>query len=100
MNFTIDKDLEVIRYGFNASASGDGDIYIVIHSGEIVVEVEQYLGDINIVSCTHYTDIVDGKQTTTNLDDFSIEIVNSYIRDCMLLEQYMDEVYEAINQER
>lgn len=96
---TFTKDnLDVKRVGYSAEPTGTGEIYLVVNGGEIIVDIESYLGEIAYESFAFVSDNIDSKCYYYYLDDQSIETVQEYMKDNNIFDKYMDEVYEAVNQ--
>ena len=82
---------------YNASASGEGVIYLQLSYGIIEIDVESYFGQMDYANhCFSYS-----KDDTYNyyyLDDNSIEAVNEYLIENNIKAKYMEEVSEAASQ--
>lgn len=97
ITFTKDN-LDVKRVGYSAESTGAGEIYLVVGGGEIIVDVESYLGEIDYESFAFVSDNIDDKCYYYYPDNQSIETVQDYMKDNNIFDKYMDEVYEAVNQ--
>ena len=95
---TFTKDnIIVTDIEYDASASGDGVVFLHLENGTIEIEVESYFGQMEYANyCFSYT-----KDDTYNycyLDDSSIEAVNEYLIENNIKAKYMEEVSEAASQ--
>ena len=95
--FTKDN-LLVNSLEYDAEPSGNGIIYLHLDRGSIEIDVESYMGTIEINNYCYVSNIVDGKVHYYYLDDQSIETVQEYMKENDIFNKYMDEVYEAVNQ--
>ena len=94
--FTKDNII-VTDIEYDASASGEGVIYLQIADGIIEIDVESYFGQIEYANyCFSYT--ADDVYTYCYLDDNSIEAVDEYLIDNNIKAKYMEEVSEAASQ--
>ena len=95
--FTKDN-INVTDIEYEASASGEGVIYLQLADGTIEIDVETYYGQMEYANyCFSYTtdnDIYDYYY----LDDESIEAVNEYLIENNIKTKYIDEVSEAASQ--
>lgn len=95
--FTKDSIL-VTNIEYDASASGEGVIYLQLTNGIIEIDVESYFGQMEYASyCFSYT-ADDDTYTYYYLDDSSIEAVNEYLIENNIKSKYMEEVSEAASQ--
>lgn len=95
--FTRDSIL-VTDVEYDASASGDGVIFLHLKNGTIEVDVESYFGQMEYANyCFSYT-ADDDTYTYYYLDDSSIEAVNEYLIENNIKSKYMEEVSEAASQ--
>jgi len=95
--FTKDN-LLVNSLEYDAEPSGNGMSYLHLSSGSIEIDVESYMGFIEITNYSYVSNIVDGKFHYYYLDDGSIETVREYMKENNIFNKYMDEVYEAVSQ--
>lgn len=95
--FTKDSIL-VNSTEYDADSTGNGIIYLHLDSGSIEIDVESYLGLIEITNYSYVSNIVDGQGYYYYLDDESIETVREYMKDNDIFNKYMDEAYEAVSQ--
>lgn len=95
---TFTKDnIIVTDIEYDASASGDGVIYLQIADGIIEIDVESYFGQMEYGNyCFSYT--ADNVYSYYYLDDGSIEAVNEYLVENNIKAKYMEEVSEAASQ--
>lgn len=96
---TFTKDnIIVTDVEYNASASGEGVIYLQIADGVIEIDVESYFGQMEYANyCFSYA-ADDDTYTYYYLDDSSIEAVNEYLIENNIKSKYMEEVSEAASQ--
>lgn len=96
---TFTKDnIIVTDIEYDASASGDGIIYLNLDNGTIEVDVESYFGQMGYANyCFSYT-TEDDVYEYYYLDDESIEAVNEYLIKNNIKSEYMEEVSEAASQ--
>lgn len=92
------ENLLVNSTEYDAGSTGNGIIYLHLDSGSIEIDVESYMGLIEITNYRYVSNIVDGKFHYYYLDDESIETVREYMKENDTFNKYMDEVYEAVNQ--
>lgn len=95
--FTKDN-LLVNSLEYDAEPSGNGIIYLHLENGSIEIDVESYMGFIEINNYCYVSNIVEGNFHYYYLDDQSIETVQEYMKENDIFNKYMDEVYEAVNQ--
>lgn len=95
--FTKDN-LLVNSLEYDAEPSGNGLIHLHLGGGSIEIDVESYLGNVEITNYSYVSNIVDGKFHFYYLDDESIETVREYMKENDIFNKYMDEVYEAVSQ--
>lgn len=95
--FTKD-DIIVTNIEYDASASGEGVIYLQIENGTIEIDVESYFGQMEYANYCFVSNIVDDKFYYYYLDDESIEAVNEYLIENNIKTKYIDEVSEAASQ--
>ena len=96
---TFTKDnINVTDIEYEASASGEGVIYLQLSDGIIEIDVESYFGQMDYANyCFSYTDD-DDTYNYYYLDDSSIEAVNEYLIENNIKAKYMEEVSEAASQ--
>ena len=96
---TFTKDNIIVSdIEYDASASGEGVIYLQIADGVIEINVESYFGQMEYANyCFSYT-ADDDTYTYYYLDDSSIEAVNEYLIENNIKSKYMEEVSEAASQ--
>lgn len=83
---------------YDASASGEGVIYLQTADGIIEIDVESYFGQMEYANyCFSYTD-EDDTYNYYYLDDSGIEAVNEYLIENNIKAKYMEEVSEAASQ--
>ena len=83
---------------YDASASGDGVIFLHLENGSIEIDVESYFGQMEYANyCFSCTD-EDDTYNYYYLDDSSIEAVNEYLIENNIKAKYMEEVNEAASQ--
>lgn len=92
------ENLVVNSLEYDADSTGNGIIYLHLDSGSIEIDVESYLGLIEITNYSYVSNIVDGKFHYYYLEDGSIETVQEYMKENNIFNKYMDEVYEAVSQ--
>ena len=96
---TFTKDnIIVTDIEYDASASGEGVIYLQIADGVIEIDVESYFGQMEYANYCFVSSIVDDKCYYQYLDDSSIEAVNEYLIENNIKAKYMEEVSEAASQ--
>ena len=96
---TFTKDnIIVTNIEYNASASGEGVIYLQLAGGSIEIDVESYFGQMEYANYCFVSNIVDDKCYFQYLDDESIEAVDEYLVDNSIKAKYMEEVSEAASQ--
>lgn len=83
---------------YDASASGDGVIFLHLENGSIEIDVESYFGQMEYANYCFVNNIVDDKFYYHYLDDSSIEAVNEYLIENNIKAKYMEEVSEAASQ--
>ena len=95
---TFTKDnIIVTDIEYDASASGEGVIYLQLVDGIIEIDVESYFGQMDYANyCFSHTK--DDNYTYYYLDDISIEAVNEYLIENNIKAKYMEEVSEAASQ--
>ena len=94
--FTKDNII-VTDIEYDASASGEGVIYLQTADGIIEIDVESYFGQMEYANyCFSYSK--DGTYNYYYLDDESIEAVNEYLIENNIKSKYMEEVSEAASQ--
>lgn len=96
---TFTKDnIIVTNIEYDASASGEGIIFLHLENGTIEIDVESYFGQMEYANyCFSYTD-EDDTYNYYYLDDSSIEAVNEYLIENNIRAKYMEEVSEAASQ--
>lgn len=95
-SFTKDNII-VTDIEYDASASGDGVIFLQTADGIIEIDVESYFGQMEYANyCFSYT--TDDVYTYYYLDDSSIEAVNEYLIENNIKAKYMEEVSESASQ--
>ena len=92
------RNLEIKSVEYNATASGDGDIYFLVQGGEITLSVESHLGIITLSDFSHQTDRVNASIIESYLSSDEEKEVKKYMKDNDIFNKYMDEVYEAASQ--
>ena len=96
---TFTKDnIIVTDIEYDASASGDGVIFLHLEDGSIEIDVESYFGQTEYDNYCFVSNIVDDKFYYYYLDDSSIEAVNEYLIENNIKSKYMEEVSEAASQ--
>lgn len=96
---TFTKDSLVVNIlEYDADPTGNGTVYFHLDSGSIEIDVESYLGLIEITNYSYVSNIVDGEGYFYYLDDGSIETVQEYMKENNIFNKYMDEVYAAVSQ--
>ena len=96
---TFTKDNLVVNdVEYDADPTGNGIAYLHLDSGSIEIDVESYMGLIEITNYSYVSNIVEGKFHYYYLDDQSIETVQEYMKENDIFNKYMNEVYEAVNQ--
>lgn len=96
---TFTKDnIIVTDVEYDASASGEGVIYLQIADGIIEVDVESYFGQMGYANYCFSCTTDDDAYTYYYLDDNSIEAVNEYLIENNIKAKYMEEVSEAASQ--
>lgn len=95
--FTKD-DINVTNIEYDASASGNGVIFLHLENGSIEIDVENYFGQMEYANYCFVSNIVDDKFYYHYLDDSSIEAVNEYLIENNIKAKYMEEVSEAASQ--
>lgn len=96
---TFTKDNLVVNIlEHDADSTGNGIIYLHLDSGSIEIDVESYLGLIEITNYSYVSNIVGGEGYFYYLDEGSNETVQEYMKENDIFNKYMDEVYEAVNQ--
>ena len=95
--FTRDNII-VTDVEYDASASGDGVIYLHLENGSIEIDVESYFGQIDYINYCFVSNIVDDKFYYHYLEDEGIEAVNEYLIENNIKAKYMEEVSEAASQ--
>lgn len=96
---TFTKDSIIITdIGYDASASGEGVIYLQIADGTIEVDVESYFGQMEYADYCFSYNTEDDTYNYYYLDDSSIEAVNEYLIENNIKAKYMEEVSEAASQ--
>ena len=94
----IKDNIIVTNIEYDASASGEGVIYLQIAGGIIEIDVESYFGQMEYANyCFSCTD-EDDTYNYYYLDDSSIEAVNEYLIENNIKAKYMEEVSEAASQ--
>lgn len=83
---------------YDASASGDGIIFLHLEKGTIEVDVESYFGQMEYANYCFSCTADDDTYTYYYLDDSSIEAVNEYLIENNIKAKYMEEVSEAASQ--
>ena len=96
---TLTKDdITVTDIDYDASASGNGVIFLHLENGSIEIDVESYFGQMEYANyCFSCTD-EDDTYNYYYLDDSSIEAVNEYLIENNIKAKYMEEVNEAASQ--
>ena len=95
--FTKDSII-VTDIEYDASASGDGVIFLHLEDGSIEIDVESYFGQMEYANYCFVSNIVDDKCYFQYLDDESIEVVDRYLIENNIKAKYMEEVSEAASQ--
>ena len=96
---TFTKDnIFVTDVEYDASASGEGVIYVQLSDGIIEIDVESYFGQMEYATYCFVSNIVDDKCYYQYLDDESIEVVDKYLIENNIKAKYMEEVSEAASQ--
>lgn len=96
---TFTKDnIIVTDVEYDASASGEGVIFLHLENGSIEIDVESYFGQMEYANYCFVSNIVDDKCYFQYLDDESIEAVNEYLIENNIKAKYMEEVSEAASQ--
>lgn len=95
--FTKD-DIIVTNIEYDASASGNGVIYLHLENGSIEIDVESYFGQMEYANYCFVSNIVNDKFYYHYLGDGSIEVVNEYLIENNIKAKYMEEVSEAASQ--
>ena len=75
------RNLEIKSVEYNASASGDGDIYFLVEGGEVILSVEQHLGDLSLSDFSHQTDRVNGSIIESYLTPDEEKEVKQYMEE-------------------
>ena len=83
---------------YDASASGDGVIFLHLENGSVEIDVESYFGQIEYANYCFVSDIVDDEFYYHYLEDEGIEAVNEYLIENNIKAKYMEEVSEAASQ--
>ena len=83
---------------YDASASGEGVIFLHLENGSIEIDVESYFGQMEYANYCFVSNIVDDKCYFQYLDDESIEAVDEYLIENNIKAKYMEEVSEAASQ--
>ena len=86
------KDIKDVVYF--ASRSGEGDFYLVTENGEVVIEVEEYFGNISMQDVSFCSDVIEGKHYWVKLDEINKTFVMDYIAEHKIFDKYMEEVAE------
>ena len=95
----LTKDnINVTDVEYDASASGDGVIFLHLENGSIEIDVESYFGQMEYANYCFVSNIVDDKCYYQYLDDESIEAVDEYLTENSIKAKYMEEVSEAASQ--
>ena len=96
---TFTKDnIIVTDVEYDASASGDGIIFLHLEDGSIEIDVESYFGQIDYANYCFSHTTEDDTYNYYYLDDKSIEAVNEYLIENNIKAKYMEEVSEAASQ--
>ena len=96
---TLTKDNIIVKdIEYDASASGDGVIYLHLDNGSIEIDVETYFGQMEYANYCFVSNTVDGKFYYYYLEDEGIEAVNKYLIENNIKAKYMYEVNEAASQ--
>ena len=96
---TFTKDnIIVTNIKYDASASGEGVIYLQLSDGIIEIDVESYFGQMEYANYCFSCTADDDTYTYYYLDDSSIEAVNEYLIENNIKAKYMEEVSEAASQ--
>ena len=95
--FTKDNII-VTDVEYNASASGEGVIYLQLAYGIIEIDVENYFGQMGYADYCFSYNTEDDAYNCYYLDDDSIEAVNDYLIENNIKAKYMEEVSEAASQ--
>lgn len=96
---TLTKDnIIVTDIEYDASASGEGVIYLKLAGGIIEIDVESYFGQVEYADYCFSYNTEDDTYNYYYLDDFSIEAVNDYLIENNIKAKYMEEVSEAASQ--
>lgn len=83
---------------YDASASGDGVIFLNLENGGIEIDVESYFGQIEYTNYCFVSYITDDEFYCYYLEDEGIEAVNEYLIENNIKAKYMEEVSEAASQ--
>ena len=96
---TFNKDdIIVTDIEYDASASGDGVIFLHLEDGSIEIDVESYFGQTEYANYCFVSNIVDDKCYYQYLEDEGIEAVNEYLIENNIKAKYTEEVSEAVSQ--
>ena len=96
---TFTKDnIIVTDIEYEASASGEGVIFLHLENGSIEIDVESYFGQMEYANYCFSSNIVDGEFYYYYLEDEGIEAVNEYLIENNIKAKYMEEVSEAASQ--
>ena len=97
---TITKDNIIVKdVEYDASASGNGVIFLHLEDGSIEIDVENYFGQMEYDNYCFVSNIVDDKfHYYYYLEGECIEAVNEYLIENNIKAKYMEEVSEAASQ--
>ena len=96
---TLTKDNIIVKdIEYDASASGDGVIYLHLDNGSIEIDIESHFGQMEYANYCFVSNIVDDKFYYYYLEDEGIEAVNEYLIKNNIKAKYMEEVSEAASQ--
>ena len=96
---TITKDNIIVKdVEYDASASGNGVIFLHLEDGSIEIDVENYFGQMEYDNYCFVSNIVDDKFYYCYLEDEGIEAVNEYLVENNIKAKYIEEVSEAASQ--
>ena len=95
--FTKDNII-VTNIEYDASASGDGVIYLQLSDGSIEIDVESYFGQMEYANHCFSYNTEDDTYNYYYLDDSSVKAVNEYLIKNNIKAKYMEEVSEAASQ--
>lgn len=96
---TFTKDnIIVTNIEYDASASGEGVIYLQLADGIIEIDVESYFGQMEYADYCFSYNTEDDTYNYYYLNDSSVKAVNEYLIENNIKAKYMEEVSEAASQ--